>query len=204
MEYNFTVKHIKGSSNSTTDSLSRLPICSPGSTVAPFPVEQQLGQRIPDPITRMEGELKEPQELTTVNKVEFSVEEGEILSDVAELAKYPRQEVVNVSVAEVVGDVPKAAWDILPLTIKEVAEATRTDKVYSKLYRAIKAGVLNKNDKDVSKFNGSFDQLYIEDEVIYFGTRVVIPTIHHQRLMQELHYRHVGVGKMKQTVRQVF
>ena len=125
------------------------------------------------------------------------------MSDVTELAKYPRQEVVNVSIAQVVGDVPKAAWDILPLTIKEVAEATRTDKVYSKLYKAIKAGVLNKNDKDVSKFNGVFDQLYIEDEVIYFGTRVVIPTVHHQRLMQELHLHctHVGVSKMKQTVR---
>ena len=60
----------------------------------------------------MEEELKEPQELTTVNKLEISVKEGEILSDVAELAKYPRQEVINVSVAEVVGDVPKAAWNI--------------------------------------------------------------------------------------------
>ena len=109
MEYNFTVKHIKGSSNSTADSLSRLPVCNPGSTVAPFPVEQQLGQQLPDPITRMEGALKEPQELLTVNKVEFSVEEGEILSDVTELAKYPCKEVVNVSIAQVVGDVPKAA-----------------------------------------------------------------------------------------------
>ena len=27
MEYNFKVKHIKGSSNSTADSLSRLPMC---------------------------------------------------------------------------------------------------------------------------------------------------------------------------------
>ena len=89
MEYNFTVRHIKGSSNSTADSLSRLPICSPGSTVALFPVEQQLNQRIPDPITRMEGELKEPQELSTVNRLDISVEEGEILSDVTELAKYP-------------------------------------------------------------------------------------------------------------------
>ena len=76
------------------------------------------------------------------------------------------------------GDEPKVAWDILPLTIKEVAEATKTDKVYSKLYKSIKAGFLNKKDKDVSKFNGIFDQLYIEDDVIYFGIRVVIPTVH--------------------------
>ena len=171
MEYNFSVRHIKGSSNSTADSLSRLPICSPGSSVAPFPVEQQLNQRIPDPITRMEGALQEPKELSTMNSVEISVKEEEILCDVTELAKYPQQEVVNVSISQIVGDEPKVAWDILPLTIKEVAEATKTDKVYSKLYKSIKAGFLNKNDKDVSKFNGVFDQLYIEDEVIYFGIR---------------------------------
>ena len=137
MEYNFTVKHIKGSSNSTADSLSRLPICTPGSTVAPFPVEQQLGQRIPDPITRMEGALKEPKELSTINSVEISVDEEDLLCDVTELAKYPRQEVVNVSISQIIGDGPKVALDILPLTIKKVADATKTDKVYSKLYKSI-------------------------------------------------------------------
>ena len=72
------------------------------------------------------------------------------------IAKKRRQEVVDVSISQIVGDEPKVAWDILPLTIKEVAEATKTDRVYSKLYRSIKAGFLNKNDKDVSKFNGVF------------------------------------------------
>ena len=107
MEYNFTVRHIKGSSNSTVDSLSRLPICSPGSTVAPFPVEQQLGQQIPDPITGMGGALKGPEELTTVNR-DFSVEKEEIMGDVTRLdTKYPHQEVVNVSKAQVVEMCPR-------------------------------------------------------------------------------------------------
>ena len=73
----------------------------------------------------------------------------------------------------------KAIWDILPLTMKEVADTTKVDKVYGKLYSAIKAGVLNTTDKDISKFIGVFEQLYIKDDVIHFGTRVVIPTVHH-------------------------
>ena len=158
--YDFTVKHIKGSSNSTADSLSRLPVCTPGSTVAQFPEEQSLNAKIPDPIKRMEGVLKEPVELPeapTVNKVDITVEEGEIMSEVMELASYPCMEVVNASIAQLVGDVPAAAWDILPLTMKEVAEATKVDKVYGKLYRAVKSGVLNTKDKDLGKFNGVFE-----------------------------------------------
>ena len=148
--------------------------------------------------------IQDPEELPTVHKLDVSVEEGEIMGEVQNIASYPCQEVVNDSISQIAGNILKAAWDILPLTIKEVAEATRTDKVYSKLYKAIKAGVLNTKDKDVSKFNGIFEQLYIEDDVIHFGTRVVIPTVHHQRLLQELHYTHIGVGKMKETVRQFF
>ena len=36
MEYSFTVKHIKGSSKKAADSLSRLPVVSPGTGSAPF------------------------------------------------------------------------------------------------------------------------------------------------------------------------
>ena len=59
--------------------------------------------------------------MPTVHKLNVSVEEGEIMGDVQNIASYPCQEVVNVSIAQIAGDVPKAAWDILPLTIKEVA-----------------------------------------------------------------------------------
>ena len=37
MEYTFTVRHIKGSSNCTADSLSRLPVCESGSSQASYP-----------------------------------------------------------------------------------------------------------------------------------------------------------------------
>ena len=71
----------------------------------------------------------------------------------------------SLSISQVVGDVPKAAWDILPLNIKDVARATHVDKKYGKLFIAVPSGRLDHKDPDVSKFSGIFEQLYIEDEV---------------------------------------
>ena len=52
MEYTFTVKHIKGSSNSTADSLSRLPVRTPGTDSAPFPmVHDAAGMALPKGMT---------------------------------------------------------------------------------------------------------------------------------------------------------
>ena len=92
----------------------------------------------------------------------------------------------------------------MPLNIKDVARATCEDKKYGKLFIAVPSGRLDHKDPDVSKFSGIFEQLYIEDEVLYFGSRVVIPTVQHLRLLAELHYTHIGVVKMKETVRRYF
>ena len=124
--------------------------------------------------------------------------------DIQELACWPQEAMVFVSISQVIRETPKEAWGILPLSISDVAKATHTDKQYGKLYNAVRSGVLDHKDPDLKKFSGVFEQLYIEDEVIYFGSRVVIPTIQHVRLLTELHYSHIGVVKMKETVRRYF
>ena len=93
---------------------------------------------------------------------------------------------------------------MLPLDISDVAKATREDKVYGKLFNTVRCGNLDSKDKDLSKFTGVFLDLYIENEVLYFGTRVVIPTVQHARLLDELHFSHIGAVKMKETVRRYF
>ena len=55
---------------------------------------------------------------------EESLDEEELMLDIQQLAISPNEEVASVSVAQVVGEAPKEAWDILPLTIEEVATAT--------------------------------------------------------------------------------
>ena len=188
MEYSFSVKHIKGSSNSTADSLSRLPVCAAGEQHARYPV----------------GHVQRLSELPTMQKLEVLYEEEQLMWEVQQLASVPQEAMASITVAQVICETPKEAWDILPLSISDVAKATLTDKVYGKLYNAIRSGELGQNDPDLKKFNGVFSDLYIEKDVIFFGSRVVIPTVQHKRLLEELHYSHIGVVKMKETVRKYF
>ena len=68
------------------------------------------------------------------------------------LADNPIVSEVECSIKHVIGDTsPVAAWDIVPLTIQEVADATQKYKVYGKLFKAVKEGVLNTKDKDLSR-----------------------------------------------------
>ncbi|CAL4061487.1 unnamed protein product, partial [Meganyctiphanes norvegica] len=190
MEYSFTVKHIKGSSNNTADSLSRLPVVTPGTVSAPFPMVQDTSNM----------DLPLGIKSAAVNKVE-----AEVLYDVKHLAFNPDLNIAPCTVSQVVGDISTvAAWDLVPLSIKDVAAATKTCKVYGKLYRAVKSGIFDKKDKDISKFHGVFDSLYIENDVIHLGSRIVIPPKFHDRLLAELHASHIGVVSMKKVVRDIF
>merc|ERR1712055_284111 len=85
-----------------------------------------------------------------------------------------------------------------------MGDATKTCKKYGKLFHAVRAGNLNTKDKDISKFNGVFDSLYIENGVLHLGSRIVIPQIFHERLLTELHCSHIGVVSMKKIVRDIF
>ncbi|MCP4254266.1 MAG: hypothetical protein GY775_12820, partial [Candidatus Scalindua sp.] len=181
MEYSFVVKHIRGSNNCTADSLSRLPVVDKGSVSAPFPdVQNATNMNLPQAIKKVDSE---------------------ILVDVKYLAFYPLDQETTCTISQVVGDSTVAAWDLVPLNIKNVAAATKSCKVYGKLYRAVKLGILDKKDKDLSKFQGVFDSLYIEYDVIHFGNRICIPPIFHDRLLTELHMTHIGVVSMKKVVR---
>ena len=126
------------------------------------------------------------------------------MNNVQVLSGNPSEHVLHCTIHQVVGDSPVAAWDIIPLSVKEVADATNNCKIYGKLFRAVRAGNLDTKDKDISKFNGVFDSLYIENGVLHLGTRIVIPQIFHDRLLNELHCSHIGVTSMKKIVKDIF
>ena len=68
---------------------------------------------------------------------------------------------VSVTIAQVIGETPKEAWDILPLSISDVAKATSEDKQYGKLYNSVRSGILDQTDPDLKLFSGMFNELYI-------------------------------------------
>ena len=153
MEYDFCVKHIKGTSNCVADSLSRLPV----------PLDE-AGARYPD------GVLQDLGDLPNMCKMELQpLQEEVIMSQVRWMAQKQQHQVeCDVTVHQLVGGA-LGPWDVLPLTVADVARATREDKVYGKLYNAVRSGVLDTRDNDQGKFAGVFDSLHIEEEVLYFG-----------------------------------
>ena len=107
------------------------------------------------------------------------VEPSEILNFTSCLAQLPDPGVTAIKICKIVGTAPTAAWDILPLTIKDVAKATRGDRIFGKLLIAIRAGEISKTDPDLKPFISLFHELYIEQDVIFYGSRIVIPTAQH-------------------------
>ncbi|CAL4089219.1 unnamed protein product, partial [Meganyctiphanes norvegica] len=193
MEHNFTISHIKGASNRTADSLSRLPVPPKGELGAPFP--SSAGK--PIPAATLAGEL-------SAKSVDVMFVADEMINTVSCLAQLPDPGVTEVTINRVVGDAPTAAWDILPLTVKEVAKATREDRVYGKLLAAVRSGVLQKDDLELKPFVSLFDDLYIEQDVIFHGARLLVPSKQQQRLLHELHQTHIGIVTMKEVARQYF
>lgn len=190
MEYDFVIKHIKGSSNCIADSLSRLPV----------PLDE-AGARYPD------GVLKELGDLPNICRMELQpLQEEIVMNQVRWMAqKKQHQSECDVTVHQLLGATGVGGpWKMLPLTVADVAKATREDKVYGKLFNAVRSGVLDTKDKELGKFAGVFDNLHIEEEVIYFGSRIVIPSRQQGRMLDELHFSHIGIVKMKDIVRRYF
>ena len=93
MEYNFTIKHIKGSSNCTADSLSRLPVCL-SYIRAPYPP----------------GSVYELSRLpTSVNSIEIILDADELMVDVQDLACWSEEAIATVSISQVIGYLSKEA-----------------------------------------------------------------------------------------------
>ena len=178
------IKHIKGSANSAADNLSCLPICDSSDLGATYPA----------------GRTTPVAALPEIKKMAMTYEDYDIKAATKCLAANPTGETdEEISVAKVIGCMPNQAWDILPLSLEDVAVKTREDKVYGQLLKSVEAGVLDTSNKDLRRFSGVFDDLYIEDGVVYFGSRVVIPTCQQPRLLEELHYTHIGAVRMKYT-----
>ena len=191
MEYDFIASHIKRSENKICDSLSRLPVPPRGSTMASSPAH------VSHKVTS--DELEATMSIKCVQdeaKIDSAVG---IMDTVKCLAKLPVPTVEVVSIAKVIGNTAADVWNHMPLTAKDVATATREDKVLGKLATSIRSGVLNKQDADLKPFVSVFDNLYIEQEVIFHGQRIVIPSRQRARLLDKLHNIHMGVCAMKEV-----
>ena len=86
----------------------------------------------------------------------------------------------------------------LPITAIDNAAETNKDGVLSQVYRFMLEGWPQRRVDDCLKpFYQRKDQLTMDQGCLLWRTRVIIPLSLQARLLQELHYTHPGMVKMK-------
>ena len=124
---------------------------------------------------RQFGELKEPVLQGFNDFVEIELENG-IVDSVQCLAQLPESKIEDITVCKVVGTLPTVVWDVIPLSVKDIGKATIEDKVLGKLTAAIRSGSINKHDADLKPFISLMDNLYVEGDVNFHGTSIIVPS----------------------------
>ena len=194
MEYDFIAKHIKGSENQICDNLSRLPVPPKGSNLATVPNDS--------------GKSVSSDELARNMSVKYMSEEQDSSSGIMNIVKclsmLPGPTLEEISICKVIGNSTSEVWNKIPLKARNVATATREDKVLGKLVTAIRTGEINKKDIDLKPYVSVFENLYIENDVIFHGQRMVVPSKQRAGLLDELHMTHIGIVAMKKVARKQF
>ena len=89
----------------------------------------------------------------------------------------------------------------LPLTGKEIAEATRRDPVLNSVLRYTVGGWPDQVNNELRPFHVRRNELTVEQGCVLWGLRVLIPTEYRERLLMDLHAEHPGMGRMKALAR---
>ena len=94
--------------------------------------------------------------------------------------------------------------DQLPVTARDIAQATSKDPILASVYSHIMEGWPNKlKEESIKPFYQRKDQLSIDQGCLLWGRRVIIPTMLQARMLQELHSAHAGMVKMKAIARSI-
>lgn len=82
--------------------------------------------------------------------------------------------------------------DAMPISSKDIAQATKLGKEIFVLYENLRTESLS---------GGKESQMTLQSGCIFFGYRVYIPSKYREAILNELHYGHVGIVKMKALAR---
>ena len=93
--------------------------------------------------------------------------------------------------------------EVLPLTLVQLQTETRRDSITSKVMQAVISGWSEsmQNDPKLKPFYSHKLELTLQQNVIMWGIRTVIPQKLRQSVLDDLHEGHVGMSKMKSLAR---
>jgi len=89
----------------------------------------------------------------------------------------------------------------LPVNEADMVAATRTDPLLGTVLRYSKSGWPVKFSPEMKPYWTRREQLIIENNILLWGMRVVVPASLRSKVLEELHEGHPGMNKMKQLAR---
>ena len=89
----------------------------------------------------------------------------------------------------------------LPLTAQQIEQATRNDKILSKVLQYTKRGWPSQEEDVMKPYCQRSEQITVEGDCLMWGYRVIIPSKHRSHILQELHRDHPGCSRMKSVAR---
>lgn len=93
----------------------------------------------------------------------------------------------------------------IPMDVNSIRSETRRDPVLGKIVNFIRYGFPESNDdSELQPYFSRKDELTVDNGVIMWGYRVIIPSKLRLRLLKELHSAHEGIVKMKSNARAYF
>ncbi|CAB0030630.1 unnamed protein product [Trichogramma brassicae] len=94
--------------------------------------------------------------------------------------------------------------DKLPVDHAQIKKATRTDPILSQVFMYTRDGWPESTVDALKPYFHRLSELSINQDVLMWGYRVLIPEKHRLRTLEELHSTHLGASKMKAMARQYF
>ena len=92
----------------------------------------------------------------------------------------------------------------IPLSATDVGKATADDSLLSTVIRYLQHGWPQHHDDRLTPYFRIRQELSMEQGVIFWNNRVVIPSVFQSSMLQELHSCHVGTSRMKSVARSFF
>ena len=91
----------------------------------------------------------------------------------------------------------------VPLTAAQIRKMTDRDPVLAKVKQYTwKGWPATVTDKQLHPYSSKRDELSLEDEILLWGSRVVVPPQARDTVMEEAHSAHIGIARMKSLTRQ--
>ena len=122
------------------------------------------------------------------------------------LSRFPTKEIPGLEYDEAeVNLISNELLDNLPVTAKSICQASSKDKLLSKILRFCSnqwPSHLSKEDDEIRPFFNRRAELSIEQGVLMWGLRVVIPFKLRKKILDALHETHSGIVRMKSLARQ--